>query len=121
MYEFLATRESLDKIVENVVNGLISDHNNETYMILSRFGHTLTYHQADVYKTERNRDLVEKVRNFIHTTIGHITPNYSIEHDSWTELDPKTMSDYRCYKISVLNPENMRIVSYGFKERINYR
>ena len=119
MYKFIVNTESLDKVVENLVDTIVSEHDIETHKILSRFGHTLTYRQAQIYKSERNMELKDKIRKLIHGTIGHLTDKYTIENDIWVEDDFKSFTKYKCHKMTILNPDNMPIKVIGFKEELH--
>ena len=67
---FIVNTESLDKVVENLVDTIVSEHDIETHKILSRFGHTLTYRQAQIYKSERT--FFDKIFRQIHIKVNRL-------------------------------------------------
>lgn len=108
----------LDKIVEGMVESIVVEHNKETDKIINRFGDHMTYNESLRYREERSKEIVDKIKNMMNATVGHMTPGYIVDYKTSEVADMEYNKMYIHHFINILNPACYTIKTIAFKEEI---
>ena len=102
---------STDNKVVKFIEHKVTEYNKETTNILNRFGRELTQRQIDIFKAERNMDLIPTIQRGLEYIWGDFV-SYDVQHENWVEID------VRIRQWTFLNKYGCPIKRIRVKERL---